>query len=400
MTVKRILAVALNTFVLLATSTELPTIPSLQTHQSRSSGPAYSFTNRTTIYAPVNNQTVGYPRITELSDGSLLVACTLSGNYPGYFPIFKSGDGGVTWSWLSNVGAGGDPVGLGAQPSLLQLSQAFGDFPAGTILAAGNRMDMDSTNIDLYASKDVGKTWQFVSTIAQGGPPSTGDGGSSIWEPFLMEYKNTVVAYYSDSRDDNYSQKLSHQTSTNLIDWANPVNDVTYPNYIDRPGMSVVAYIPPLSKYMLVYEHGNGTRSSGGNNYPDSYKLAADPLLFDKASAIPIEAKDMNGTVVQNLEPGSAPYVVWSPVGGVNGTIVVTDANHRKLFINRRGGAEDGWETRDVAQPRAYARALHVLSGHTDHLVIVGAGPFRPKPGEKTPLSVSVVNLTALVEGS
>lgn len=85
-------------------------------------------------------------------------------------------------------GDGGDdkPIGLGAQPSLLQLSQAFGQFPAGTILASGNRMEMDSTNIDLYASKDSGKTWHFVTTIAQGGPPSTGNGGSSIWEPFLM----------------------------------------------------------------------------------------------------------------------------------------------------------------------------------------------------------------------
>lgn len=207
------------------------------------------------------------------------------------------------------------------------------------------------------------------------------------------------MAYYSDSRDDDYAQKLSHQTSTNLIDWTDPVNDVTYPEYRDRPGMSVVAYIPPLSKFILVYEHGNGTRSVGGNSYPDSYKLATDPLLFDTAAVLPIEAKDMNGTKVQTLEPGSAPYVVWSPVGGVNGTIVVTDANHKKLFINRKGGAVEGWETRDVIQPHAYARTLHVLSKFPDHLVIAGAGPFRPRPGEKTPLSVSVLNLTALVEG-
>jgi hypothetical protein len=212
------------------------------------------------------------------------------------------------------------------------------------------------------------------------------------------EYNRTVIAYYSDSRDDNYAQKLSHQTSVNLIDWADPVNDVTYPAFIDRPGMSVVAYIPPLSKYMLVYEHGNGTRSKGGNAYPDSYKLATDPLLFDAAPALPIEAKDMNGTVVQNLEPGSAPYVTWGPIGGANGTIIVTDANHKKLFINTQGGAVEGWETRDVPQPHAYARALHVLSKYPDHLMVIGAGPFRPKKGEKTPLSVSVVNLTALIE--
>jgi hypothetical protein len=85
-------------------------------------------------------------------------------------------------------GDGGDdkPIGLGAQPCLLQLTQTIGQFQAGTVLAAGNRMEMDSTNIDLYASKDSGKTWQYVSTVAQGGPPSTSNGGTSIWEPFLM----------------------------------------------------------------------------------------------------------------------------------------------------------------------------------------------------------------------
>jgi hypothetical protein len=211
------------------------------------------------------------------------------------------------------------------------------------------------------------------------------------------EYNKTLVVYYSDSRDETYAQKLSHQTSTNLIDWQEPVNDVAYPAYEDRPGMSVVAYIPPLKKYILVFEHGNGTRSKGGNSYPDSYKLAADPLLFESAPPIAIEAKDMNGTIVQTMEPGSAPYVVWSPVGGTNGTIIVTDGNHKKLFINKMGGAVEGWETRDVPEPHAYARSLHVLGKHPDHLLVIGAGPYRNKPELKKPLSVSVLNVTALV---
>jgi hypothetical protein len=221
-----------------ATQHEVSDFPDIHAYKSSNSTPAFSFTNETVIYAPVNSQTLGYPRVTELTDGSILVACTLSGYYPAFFPIFKSTDGGVTWNWLSNVGVGGNdtlgldggkslearqgiyckilgsviyfsdqadcdpddddcdpgdggggddkPVGLGAQPSLLQLTQAMGQFPAGTILASGNRMEMDSTNIDLYASKDAGKSWQFVTTIAQGGSPSTGNGGSSIWEPFLV----------------------------------------------------------------------------------------------------------------------------------------------------------------------------------------------------------------------
>ncbi|ORY11053.1 hypothetical protein BCR34DRAFT_625001 [Clohesyomyces aquaticus] len=388
----RLLALGILSIGLSASRVQVPEFPELQAYKSANPPAAFSFTNQTIIYAPVNNQTLGYPRVTELSDGSLLVASTLSGDYPAFFPICKSVDDGVTWNWLSNVGLAGNdttgddpgdesPIGLGAQPHLLQLKQAIGQFPAGAILATGNRMGMESTNIDLYASKDAGKSWQFVTTIAQGGPPTT-DG---------------VIAYYSDSRDENHAQKLSHQTSDNLIDWADPVDDVAYPKYEDRPGMTVVAYIPPLAKYMLVYEHGNGTRSKGGNNYPDSYKLAADPLLFNAAPALAIEAKDgLNKTI----EPGSAPYVTWSPVGGVNGTIIVTDANHKKLFINRKGGAVEGWETRDIPQPHAYARALHVLSKYPDHLMVIGAGPFRPKQGDKTPLSVSLLNITALVESS
>jgi hypothetical protein len=92
----------------LASIIQLPALPELHTYKSPGSAAAFSFTNQTVIYAPVNNQTLGYPRVAELSDGSLLVACTLSGNYPAYFPVFKSNDGGVTWNWLSNIGVGGN----------------------------------------------------------------------------------------------------------------------------------------------------------------------------------------------------------------------------------------------------------------------------------------------------
>lgn len=102
-----LLAIGLISFVISTAFAEL-SFTNLQARKTTTTVQGSGFTNRTTIYAPVNNQTVGYPRITELSDGSLLVACTLSGNYPAYFPIFKSTDGGVTWSWLSNVGVGGN----------------------------------------------------------------------------------------------------------------------------------------------------------------------------------------------------------------------------------------------------------------------------------------------------
>jgi hypothetical protein len=110
MAAARLLALGLVLFGVSASPAQLdlPVFPELHTNSSNSSAPAFSFTNQTVIYAPVNNQTLGYPRVTELSDGSVLVACTLSGFYPAFFPIFKSVDGGVTWNWLSNVGVGGN----------------------------------------------------------------------------------------------------------------------------------------------------------------------------------------------------------------------------------------------------------------------------------------------------
>lgn len=57
------------------------------------------------------------------------------------------------------------------QPHLFYLDKATGGFPAGTILVAGNSIptDLSKTQLDLYASRDGGVTWSFVSHIANGG---------------------------------------------------------------------------------------------------------------------------------------------------------------------------------------------------------------------------------------
>lgn len=67
-----------------------------------------------------------------------------------------------------------------------QAIDAIGDYPKGTVLASGNSWGNTSTNIDLYASPDKGKTWEFVSNVARGGPPNTTNGADPIWEPFIL----------------------------------------------------------------------------------------------------------------------------------------------------------------------------------------------------------------------
>lgn len=76
-------------------------------------------------------------------------------------------------------------LGMAAQPALAELPFAVGDFPAGTVLASGNSWGPKSTNIDLYASRDKGHTWTFVSNVARGTGPDTTNGNPCIWEPFI-----------------------------------------------------------------------------------------------------------------------------------------------------------------------------------------------------------------------
>jgi hypothetical protein len=150
--------------------------------------------------------------------------------------------------------------------------------------------------------------------------------------------------------------------------------------------MTVVAYIPPLDKWILVHEFPVSNSSSWGVNYPVYYRIASSSLEFDAAEGTPI--------VINGTAPNASPYVVWSPVGGPNGTIVVSDADNPQVYTNRFGGARDKWESHSSPQPAAYSRALHIFNKYPDHLMILGGDTF---DGSDPRLSLSVVSLTELI---
>ncbi|KAJ3048468.1 hypothetical protein HK097_010504, partial [Rhizophlyctis rosea] len=332
-----------------------------------------------------------YPRQVELSDGTLLVA--VSPRYGGawvgkpVFPVFQSKDHGVTWKWISNITDTVNGNGMSAQPALLQLSKKFGKYPKGTILASGNSWNSTSTNIDVYASRDGGFHWEFVSNVARGTQPDTSDTGNPIWEPYLLELEDKIVCYYSDQRDPLQSQKLAHQVSKDLLTWGSVVNDVAYGNFSYRPGMTVIAHLPN-KKWILVYECPF-CFDALPDTYPVYYRIASSPLEFQKAVGHKI--------VIQNnptTKPNASPYVVWTPAGGKDGTIIVSDADHSSVFTNRHLGAVDKWEEHSTPQTDAYSRALHILKDYPDHLLIIGGGSYNtPKP-----LSVSSIDVNKLVK--
>jgi hypothetical protein len=63
-----------------------------------------TFANRV-IFTPTYGSRVSYPRVTELSDGTILA--TVGWRDPNatrpYFPVFESKDGGASWKHISNL---------------------------------------------------------------------------------------------------------------------------------------------------------------------------------------------------------------------------------------------------------------------------------------------------------
>jgi hypothetical protein len=201
------------------------------------------------------------------------------------------------------------------------------------------------------------------------------------------QYEGQLVAYYSDQRDPKHGQKLAHQTSTDLKTWGPVVNDVAYDEYIARPGMTVVAFIPPLNKWILVHELPIGNSSSHGVNYPVYYVMADSPLDFGKNVGRPI-------VINNSTAPNASPYVVWSPLGGPNGTIVVSDADRAQVYTNRYGGDVDKWEEHGTPAGAVYSRAIQIFKNYPNKLMIYGGETYdNLRLGLHTPFSATVVSL-------
>jgi hypothetical protein len=274
-------------------------------------------------------------------------------------------------------------AGLRYQPFLYVLERTFAGFPKGTVLLAGSSIptNLSTTQIDLYASTNKGKSWKFVSHIAAGGEALPNHGLTPVWEPFLMEYKNTLICYYSDQRENaTHSQKMVHQTTTDLRTWGPVIDDVSYPVYWERPGMPTVAKLPN-GKYIMTYEYG-GSPILPNYQFPVFYKVVSDPEAFGAATGVVLNTTD-------GYIPTGSPYVVWSPVGGKNGTIIASAHSSGDIYVNT-GLAEPGSTWKRVATPEknAYTRHLRVLDNDPSKLLIMGAGQLPPSTTNKVQLSV------------
>lgn len=197
------------------------------------------------------------------------------------------------------------------------------------------------------------------------------------------------MIYYSDQRlNATYGQRLVHQTSTDALTWGPVVPDVEYPIYEDRPGMTTITQLP-TGDYIMTYEYGHTDPATDVYSFPVTYRISSDPLRFNESEGLPIVAKN-TGTV-----PNGSPYITWSPVGGDNGTLVVSCGGLPTVFTNTALGDVDEWYERDTPAPTSYTRHLRVFGEDQDKLLIMGGGVLPPSTTNN--ISYSIVSIEGLV---
>jgi len=280
-----------------------------------------------TMYAPAEGEPGGsYPRVIQLqhvpgSEGHLLATFARR----GALPIYRSTDNGETWAAFSEV------QGINGQPTLLELPNRAGEFPAGTIYAAGMARSgtPNTTSLQVRVSRDGGRSWEYLSTIIEGGrgvyDPAQRAGDTQetpVWEPYLyLDAQGRLVAYYSSEKlKDRFNQFLAHKISEDGgRTWGEEELDVAIPDQLTRPGMSIVARMGN-GQYFLIYEivSKEGYALEPRSN-PVHFKISDDGVDFGDAASY--------GTLIQDRRRQflwATPYVIWSPYPSPNGTLVAS----------------------------------------------------------------------------
>ncbi|MFT8401814.1 MAG: sialidase family protein [Lentilactobacillus diolivorans] len=274
------------------------------------------------------------------------------------FPIFESQDNGRSWQHISNVVDTQNGWGMRYQPNLYELPEKIGTMPAGTLICAGNSIpdDLSRTKIDLYQSDNHAQSWQYLSTVVQGGMASV-KGQKPVWEPFVTVIDHRLVCFFSDERDKiAHSQKIAHKTTTDGIHWGAEIDDVAVANPQARPGMAIVAQMTN-GKYIMTFEIVvEGAVVVDGERNRSNYKISDDGLHWRPEDA------------GREFALGGSPYVTILGDG-----TLVANSTGSEIYLNTKNG-EGNWQKVSTDVPGAYSRSLTALPNN--QLLIIGAGSY------------------------
>ncbi len=273
---------------------------------------------KTVVYQPTKenpNVSLTYPQIIVLEHNEKnngLIYVTGESLDVGAYIVHVSRDGGRSFEILSEIRSEKEGMIANWQPCIYELPCRVGDMPEGTLIFAGCVRDakITKTEITLWKSVDLGKTWEVLSACA------TGDGISGevagLWEPFLYAEDGKLYCLYSDESDPDHSQMLVLKYTEDGKNWSDRVKIACCSEKKLRPGMIALSKLP-TGEYFVVYEmvgmDGNPIYCRKTKNLTDWGDMSYDGTR--------ILTKD-------GSRLGSAPYCVWTPLGGEKGMIIVT----------------------------------------------------------------------------
>jgi hypothetical protein len=328
---------------------------------------------------------VGYVSVARIEQGPpagrgrLLMAFEQDGM--AGIPLWESRDAGEHWRFLMHVTDqvhAADPRWqLRWQPNLVELPRASGDLPAGTLLLSANATGNDaqgrvvSEDLQVYASRDGGRTWRYRGSIIKGGGRPEDKDNKGVWEPQVHVLDDgRMVAYYSSEQHkaEGYNQVLAHKLSVDGgRHWGAETLDVAIPGGVQRPGMATVTRLPD-HRYAMTYENIDGP-----NNGQVFIKFSRDGLDWGDPQR--------HGEPVATLSgfwPAACPVVSWFPLGGADGVLVVSaerggggaDEGGRALYWNNALGRGPWWEVPAPVQKRTG----NIHAGWTQALLLRGDG--------------------------
>lgn len=282
------------------------------------------------------------------------------------FPIYESLDAGETWESVGNVIETQNQApenadnrwGMECCPELYELPGDVGDMKKGGIVCIGCvcPKDLSKTHFDMYYSEDLGRTWEFKSSlVTDGGRNYMGD--DPVWEPFILydEPTSSLICYYSDERYPQWNQKLVYQSTTDGLSWEETVDVVAWTDPGMRPGMPIVTQLDN-GYYVMTYE---AVGLNYNNPIPCNYKLSLypnDPFHWD--------AEDVGITYGY----GGSPYCLKLD----NGYVAMTASNESGVFINTRKDLTGEWIVYDTGVPTGYNRQLIQLESGDLYILSCG----------------------------
>jgi len=199
-----------------------------------------------------------YPRAIVLkhqpnpTDNGVILVDFTSFTPRGVGAIYESRNNGTSFT---QVGAVNDPKASGGLccTVIYELPSQVGSMPTGTIVWGGSIGQGVTTNrrmsINMWQSRDVGKTWQFVSS------PAVAANTGGLWEPeFNIYIAGKLVCHFSDeTMQPQYSQLLQEVFSKDGLTWSQRYPTVALSPSGLRPGMANVRQLT-ANLWILTYE--------------------------------------------------------------------------------------------------------------------------------------------------